>query len=184
MRQRIYRILFCLIVCTVFISVSGCTEHYNIHDLYQVICHDDFSYDYTIKDTQGNILLSGKALNKEPVIRIINESTLSVSVQSGTGLSTHRTTYCDIVKGIVSKSFPSVLGEYANNVIFISYNSGTHSIIAQDIFGEGTFYKETVLSDISTSDPIVSFKIQDDIAKIVYLKGPDYQNTEIFIAIK
>ena len=161
-------------------NISGVLE---AHELYQITDNEDFTYDYVIKDKNNNILISDKGISREPKINVINENLLSVSVQSGTGISTRWTIYCDVLNGNVSEAYYSVLGEYGENVVYVNYDNGTYRIVIQNIFNRELFYKETVLEDASpVVEPVVSFEIEDNgTAKAVYLKGEDYLETEITI---
>lgn len=161
-------------------NISGVLE---AQELYQITDNEDFTYDYVIKDKNSNILISDKGISREPEINVINENLLSVSVQSGTGISTRWTIYCDVLNGNVSEAYYSVLGEYGENVAYVNYDNGTYRIVIQNIFNRELFYKETVLEDVSpVVEPVVRFEIEDNgTAKAVYLKGEDYLETEITI---
>ena len=183
MRKSICRLLCMASACVLFFLVCGCGSDYDIYELYQVTENEDFTFDYVIKDKNDNVLLFEERISREPEINVINENLLSVSVQAGTGLSTRWTIYCDVSKRTVSDAYCSVLGEYEENVVYVNYDNGTYRIVIQNIFNRKLFYKETVLEDASlAADPVVSFEIGDnDMAKVVYLKGEDYLETEIMI---
>ena len=183
MKKSVYWLFSMLSACVLLSLLSGCGEDYNIHELYQITDNEDYTYDYVVKEKNNNILISEERMSREPEINIINENLLSVSVQAGTGLSTRWTIYCDVSKGTVSGAYCSVLGEYEENVVYVNYDNGTYCIVIQNIFNRKLFYRETVLEDASlAADPVVSFEIGDnDMAKVVYLKGEDYLETEIMI---
>ena len=161
-------------------NISGVLE---AHELYQITDNEDYTYDYVIKDKNNNVLISDKGVAREPEINVINENLLSVSVQSGTGISTRWTIYCDVLNGSVSETYYSVLGEYGENVVYVSYDGSAYRIVIQNIFNRELFYKEMVLEDSSpVVEPVVSFEILDNgTAKAVYLKGENYSETEIMI---
>ena len=181
MKKSVYRLPCMVSVCVLLFLTSGCGADYNIYELYQVTDNEDFTFDYVIKDKNDNVLLFEERISREPEINVINENLLSVSVQAGTGLSTRWTIYCDVLNGNVSDAYCSVLGEYEENVVYVNYDNGTYRIVIQNIFNQKLFYKETVLEDASlAADPVVGFEIGDnDTAKVVYLKGEDYLETEI-----
>lgn len=183
MKKSIYRLLSMLSACVLLSLLSGCGEDYNIHELYQITDNEDYTYDYVVKDKKNNILISNEGISRKPEINVINEYLLSVSVQAGTGLSTRWTIYCDVLNGSVSETYYSVLGEYGENVVYVSYDNGTYRIVIQNIFNRELFYKETVLEDASpVAEPVVSFAIEDNgEAKVVYLKGEAYLEAEIMI---
>ncbi len=179
MKKRL--IILCLIKVLILIF-SGCNGNYDINQLYKITDNGNFTYDYVIKDRHDNILISDKNVSREPKVNVINEDLLSVSVQTGTGISTRWTIYCDVNSGDVSDTYYSVLGEYAENVVFANYDNGRHSVIIQDIFNKGEYLKEVVLEDISeTVDPIVDYVKFDDKIKIVYLRGNNFLETELII---
>lgn len=114
--------MLCLINILILI-LSGCSRDYDINQLYTITDNEDFTYDYVIKDKNNTILISDKGVSKEPKINVINDNLLRVSVQTGTGISTQWTVYCDVNSGKVSDTYYSVLGEYAENVVFVNYDN-------------------------------------------------------------
>ena len=177
-------VVLCFISVCILLCFSGCNKNYNINELYTITDNEDFTYDYVIKDKNNNILISDKGVSREPKINAINDNLLSISVQTGTGISTRWTVYCDVSSGKVSDTYYSVLGEYVENVVFINYDNNKFSIVIQDIFNREQYYKEVILEDASiTTDPIVDFKKTDDGVKIVYLKGNNFLETELTIDI-
>ena len=178
MKKSLFFIL-CLINVFLFL---GCNSNYDINKLYTITDNDDFTYDYVIKDKDDNVLISDKGILRQPKVNIIDEEVLSISVQTGTGISTRWTIYCDVNGGVVSNTYYYVLGEYAENVVFVNYENGRHSVIIQDIFNRGKYLKEVVLDDVSeTVDPVIDFVKFDDKIKIVYLKGNNFSKTELII---
>ncbi|MBR3803301.1 MAG: hypothetical protein IKK37_07665 [Clostridia bacterium] len=180
MKKRLI-ITLCLINVLIVI-LSGCDGNYDINQLYEITDNGNFTYDYVIKDRHDNILISDKDVSRKPKVNVINEDLLSISVQTGTGISTRWTIYCDVNCGNVSDTYYSVLGEYEENVVFVNYDNGRHSVIIQDIFNQGEYLKEVVLEDVSeTVDPIVDYVKFDDKIKIMYLKGNNFLETELII---
>ena len=180
MKKRLI-ITLCLINVLIVI-LSGCDGNYDINQLYEITDNGNFTYDYVIKDRHDNILISDKDVSRKPKVNVINEDLLSISVQTGTGISTRWTIYCDVNSGDVSDTYYSVLGEYEENVVFVNYDNGRHSVIIQDIFNKGEYLKEVVLEDVSeTVDPIVDYVKFDDKIKIVYLRGNNFLETELII---
>lgn len=180
MKKRLI-ITLCLINVLVLI-LSGCDGNYDINQLYKITDNGNFTYDYVIKDRYDNILISDKNVSRKPKVNVINEDLLSISVQTGTGISTRWTIYCDVNSGNVSDTYYSVLGEYEENVVFANYDNGRHSVIIQDIFNKGEYLKEVVLEDASeTTDPVVDYVKFDDKIKIIYLKGNNFSETELII---
>ena len=180
MKKRLI-ITLCLINVLIVI-LSGCDGNYDINQLYEITDNGNFTYDYVIKDRHDNILISDKNVSREPKVNVINEDLLSISVQTGTGISTRWTIYCDVNSGNVSDTYYSVLGEYEENVVFVNYDNGRHSVIIQDIFNKGEYLKEVVLEDVSeTVDPIVDYVKFDNKIKIMYLKGNNFLETELII---
>ena len=179
--KKILIIILCLINVLIVI-LSGCDGNYDINQLYEITDNGNFTYDYVIKDRHGNILISDKDVSRKPKVNVINEDILNISVQTGTGISTRWTIYCDVNSGNVSDTYYSVLGEYEENVVFVNYDNGSHSVIIQDIFNQGEYLKEVVLEDVSeTVDPIVDYIKFDDKIKIIYLKGNNFLDTELII---
>jgi len=180
MKKRLI-ITLCLINVLIVI-LSGCDGNYDINQLYEITDNGNFTYDYVIKDRHDNILISDKDVSRKPKVNVINEDLLSISVQTGTGISTRWTIYCDVNSGNVSDTYYSVLGEYEENVVFANYDNGRHSVIIQDIFNKCDYLKEVVLEDVSeTVDPIIDYVKFDDKIKIVYLKGDNFLETELII---
>ncbi len=187
MKKIIAIILFTLLFST-FSSCGNNEITYNINDLYEIEHIDYNLYSYTITNKNGDIMLSNEQITTEPVIKVINDNILSVSVQAGTGISTCGTTYCNVNTNIVSETFMSVLGEYKNKTIYVNFDnsSNTHKIIVQDIFDKNIYYQETVLPDVQVAtDPVIEWKITDDgVANITYLQGDNYTEKLISIDLK
>lgn len=186
MKKIIAVILLTLSLFT-FTSCGNDEATYNIDDLYKVERVENFLYQYTVTDKNGNVLVTDK-IHKQPHINIIDDKVLSVSIQYGTGLSTRDTTYYNVDTGEISETYTYILGEYNNKTIDVDFDSttNTHMIIVRDIFDKSIYYKETILPDAEVaSDCVVEWKITDDgIANITYLKGNDYTETNISIDLK
>ncbi len=176
------KILIIILILITVLVLSGCNGNYDINQLYEITDNGNFTYDYVIKDRHDNILISDKNVSRKPKVKVINEDLLSISVQTGTGISTRWTIYCDVNSGNVSDTYYSVLGEYEENVVFVNYDNGRYSVIIQDIFNKEEYLKEVVLEDASeTVDPIVDYVKFDDKIKIMYLKGNNFLETELII---
>lgn len=175
----------CMITICALLLLSGCNQSYTINELYSITANEDLTYDYVIKDKNNNILISDKGVSKEPKVSIINEDVLSISVQTGTGISTRWTMYCDVNSGTVSDAYYSVLGEHAENVVFVNQDNGTYSIVVQNFFDKEQYHISTVLANASqVTDPVVSFeKLSDAKAKVIYLRDEDYIETETTIEL-
>ena len=115
--------LFCLLLIIVIIALCGCSEAkiseenteavsqtktssytseiIDESDYYKVIYNGDFTYSYEIRDKSGNILLSDNSEKEEPHIAMLNDNTVKLMIQRGTGLATQFTTYCNIEQGTV-----------------------------------------------------------------------------------
>ncbi len=180
MKNRLF-VMLCLINIF-FLFFSGCKNGYDINGLYTIIDNADFTYDYVIKDKNDNVLISDSGISRQPQVNVIDEDLLNISVQTGTGISTRWTIYCDVNSGNVSDTYYSVLGEYAENVVFVNYDNGRYSIVIQDVFDNGKYFKEVILEDVSeVADPVVEFVKLDDKIKIVYLRGDDLLESELII---
>ncbi|MDE6787701.1 MAG: hypothetical protein K2J47_00045 [Ruminococcus sp.] len=142
----------------------------------------DGGYSYEILDSGQNIVKSGGLYTKEPHISMLNETTVKVSYQAGTGLSTRWTFYYDTVNDEFSPEYYSVFGESDGNVV---YRSGS-SIIISNIFDQTKYYKEfNKFSHLiaEAAEPFIEAEIDDsgDMIKISYLTGDDFEEvTEYF----
>ncbi len=177
-------IILCLI--NIFVLFFGaCNSDYDIDQLYKIAENGNSTYDYVIKDKNNNVLIKGKDISKEPKVNILNEDLLSISVQTGTGISTKWTIYCNVNSGKVSDAYYSVLGEVDEKVVFVKYDNGNHCVVIRDVFNKEEYFKEVVLEDTSkTTDPVVDFvKIDANKFKIVFLKGEDHTETEKIIEL-
>lgn len=142
----------------------------------------DEAYFYEILDGNGNIVKTDGSYTKEPHISMLNDTTVKVSYQTGTGLSTRWTFYYDTVSGEFSPEYYSVFGESDCNVI---YRSGS-SIIVSDIFDKTKCYIEIskFKHPISeAADPFINAEIDESgsMIKITYLTGDNFvEVTEYF----
>ena len=181
------KIILCMLMISVcmFIFLSGCTEACSIDELYKVTYNNDFTYDYVIKDRSNNVLLSDKNVSRQPEITVITKDLLRISVQTGTGISTCWTVYCDVTNGKTSEPYYSVLGEEGENVVYVNYNSGTYSVVVQSMFNQEQL-REAILVDASkVADPVVSFeKTGNGKAKLIYLKGETWEETSVTIDLQ
>lgn len=177
--RKLYAMVFCL---AMFLLLTGCTGEKNVDDLYNVTRQEDHTYDYWVKDRQGNVLVSQTGSPKEPMINVIGEDMIRVSSQAGTGTGTQSTVYFNVDQGMSSQIFQAVLGEYQDKVIYVQWKDNRFCVVVQDIFDPSIFYRETLLEDVfAAADPVVGIKLDGDTAVITYLRGEDYTQTEISI---
>ncbi len=178
--KRLIIILYLIYILILFFS--GCNSNYDINQLYKITDNGNFNYDYVIKDKHDNIILSDKGISREPKVNVINEDLLSISVQTGTGISARWTIYCNINNGKVSDTYYSVLGDYDAKIVFVNYDNGMHSVVIQDVFDKEKYFKEIMLEDASkVTDPVIDFVKLDDKIRIVYLSGDNFLETERII---
>lgn len=133
--------LFCLLLIIVIIALCGCSETkineenteavsqtetssyvneiIDENDYYTVVYNGDFTYSYEIRDKSGNILLSDNSEKEEPHINMMDENTVKLWIQRGTGITTAFTTYCNITNSSISKSFNAVYDEYDGKLSLI-----------------------------------------------------------------
>ena len=201
--------LFCLLLIIVIIALCGCSEAkineenteavsqtetssyaseiIDESDYYKVIYNGDFTYSYEIRDKSGNILLSENSEKAEPHITMMDENTVKLMIQRGTGLATQFTTYCNIEKGTVSDEFLYVLTEFDENTVYVQFRGNEHEVIIQNDFDKTAFYKEFKISDASPiADAITNAEISEDgkILTVTYHTGEDYLETKMLIALK
>lgn len=137
-------------------------------------------YYYTILNKQGDISEKSVSLPKKPEILTQGEL-ISISYQSGTGLSTKWSYYYDIKNDRFSKYFYSVYDKYNETIAYGSQNK----IMIANIFDDEN-YKE--IKDFfhplsMTTEPFIDVKFNEDgtILKVTYLTGDDYNEvTEYF----
>ncbi len=182
MKKRLCYLL-CVMQCMVLLF--SCNAVSDIHELYTITDNGDYTYDYVIKDKHNHVLLEDKGIIREPEIRVINNDVLSISVQTGTGISTRWTVYCDVNSGTISDTYYAVLGEYDEKVVYANYENGVHSVVVHRIFNRQQDLKKFVLEDaINRPDPIVDFEIgEDGKATIVYSKGADCAESKMTIEL-
>lgn len=201
--------LFCLLLIIVIIALCGCSETkineenteavsqtetssyvneiIDENDYYTVVYNGDFTYSYEIRDKSGNILLSDNSEKEEPHINMMDENTVKLWIQRGTGLATRFTTYYNIEKGTVSDEFLYVLTEFDKNTVYVQYRENEHYVIIQNIFDKNELYKEFKISDASPiADAITNAKISEDdkILTVTYHTGEDCLETKMLIALK
>lgn len=157
---------------------------------YEVISEEQYyrlkrkggGYSYEILDSRQNIVKSGGLYTKQPHILMLNETTLKVSYQAGTGLSTRWTFYYDTVNGKFSPEYYSVFGESDGKVV---YRSGS-SIIISNIFDKTKYYKEFNKFShpiAEATEPFIEAEIDESesMIKISYLTGDNFEEvTEYF----
>ena len=201
--------IFCLLLILTIVVLSGCsvskqdeettevvsqteTSSYTSviideSDYYKVIYNGDFTYSYEIRDKSGNILLSDNSEKEEPHIAMLNDDTVKLMIQRGTGLATQFTTYCNIEQGTVSDEFSYVLTEFDKNTVYVQYRDNVHYIIIQNTFDKNEFYQESKISDASPiADAFTNAEISEDdkILTVTYHTGEDCLEATILIALK
>ena len=202
--------LFCLLLIIVIIALCGCSETkineenteavsqtetssyvneiIDENDYYTVVYNGDFTYSYEIRDKSGNILLSDNSEKEEPHINMMDENTVKLWIQRGTGITTAFTTYCNITNGSISKSFNAVYDEYDGKTAYYEYRDSKYYIVVRDIFDKDAFYKEFEIDDdiYVVADAVVSADFSQDGKKltVIYLAGEDYKETETMLFIE
>ena len=164
-------------VCAALVLSVSCARGLPTYEMH---CEDSH-YSYVIRSHSGDVMLAEEGLTREPHITELDNGVVSVSVQAGTGLFTRQTMYCDTATGRRSETYTAVLGEQSDKVFFVRYADGAHCIVMQDLFDKKAFYKEFPLEDASAvTDPVREFELTEDgTARLVYLKGADYTETEM-----
>lgn len=161
-------------------------EYCNIDDYYTLINNGDFTYSYTLKDQNGNVLFEKQNTSRLPKTVQAAPAVFGIVTQTGTGLSTNWAVYCDVENSLVSEYFYYVLGAIDNYVVYADYMDGEHFIVIQDMFdGEG-YYTKIKLKNVSSvaADFALGCRFDEEGNAIVtYLTGEDYTETEITITI-
>ena len=155
-------------------------------ELYTCTQNKDNSYTCQVLDRKGNVLFSEKGLHREPHVEEINDHTLSLTVQTGTGLSTNWAVYCDIENSLVSETFHYVLLAQKDYVVYADYQDGQHKIVVQNLFDKSQYYEEIPLADCSpvAGDVVLGAKPDGDgYAVVTYRKGSEYTETELTISL-
>ena len=137
-----------------------------------------------IFDKSGNILLSYDNLPKEPEVHEITSNIMSVSLQSGTGLSTKWVKFCDINRGIVSETFMYVLAAHNDLVIYADRIDDKPCIVVENMFDRNVFYKVFRLKNVSpvAADFILDYELNETGSlTITYPVGSDYAEKTIRI---
>lgn len=174
-----------LVFASILVSCYGLWDSYDSSESYSITKNDDLTYSYKITDKNGEVLFSDENSAKEPKIEQLNTNTLSVSVQTGTGLSTKWTVYCDVENSRVSQTFFYVLAAQGDYVVYADYENGKHSIVVQNIFDESAYYKTYTLENCSpvAADIVVDSKLNGEGSVIItYLTGENYTETDLTIS--
>lgn len=187
-----------LFVCVLILVATGCAtnpsqpatpasvnkvETVEKGKLYTIEVNSDKTYNFQVKDINGNVLVQDKNLHRQPVIEQVSENLLKISVQTGLGSSTRWSMYADVVSGCVSDGFYYVLTETADKVVCVEYYE-QYNVVVRDIFDSDVVIGGTVLEDVYATEPVVECEILDkNKIRIVYLKGKDYVETELFVWI-
>ncbi len=151
-------------------------------DYYTVFEYENFTYDYYIKDKNGNEIFSVKGSPDYPMMSQETDDILSACVQLGTGKSTRIKHYFNIETSEVSKPFSYVLGEVGEDVIYVDFDKDRgYSVVACKMFDNTDIDCIAILEDVYTVEPITECSVSEDLIRIVYLKGKDYVETEISI---
>lgn len=158
----------------------------DIKDYYTLTDHGDFTYSYSIKDKQGNVLYEQEKVSKAPETTQPSSSVFGLVTQTGTGLSTNWAVYCDVENSKVSETFNYVLGANDKYVVYAQDTTDGHFIIVQDIFDIETYFTKTKLRLVSSvaSDFAIACRFDDaGNAIVTYLSGEEYTETETTITI-
>lgn len=191
-------LIISIFACVLILVITGCATDSpqpvnsasvnNVHyveqeKLYTIESNGDHTYNYEVKDIRGNVLAQDKNLSRQPVIEQVSENLLKVSVQTGVGNSTRWSMYVDVVGGRVSDGFYYVLTEISDKVVCVEYHE-QYNVVVRDIFNRDEVSGGTVLEDVYAVEPVVECEILDkNKIRIVYLKGKDYTETELFVSI-
>lgn len=160
-------------------------QHNSLDEFYLIESNGDYTYNYTVRDKKGNVLISDKNISKEPKVEAVSENVISLSVQTGTGLATRWTVYCNIETAQKSDVYYYVLGQYENKVVQVELNDSKYYITVHDMFDEETVYSKTALEDVHTVEPLYDFEILNNgVARVTYLKGETYEKTEFSVDLK
>ena len=202
--------LFCLLLIFTTITLCGCTvakteeettetslqtesisytsRIIDESDYFTVINNGDFTYSYEIRDKSGNIILSDNSEKRTPHINMMDENTVKLMIQRGTGISTQITFFVNVETGMVSEDFISVFDEYNGRIAYHLYQNSKHYMIVRDIFDKEAFYKEFEIDDdiYAVADAVVSADFSQDGKKltVIYLAGEDYKETETVFFIE
>ena len=118
---------------------------------------------------------------------MLDDNTVKLMIQRGTGLATQFTTYCNIEQGTVSDEFSYVLTEFDKNTVYVQYRENVQYVIIQSIFDKNEFYQESKISDASPiADAITNAEISEDdkILTVTYHTGEDCLEATILITLK
>jgi len=155
-------------------------------ELYTCTQNKDNSYTCQVLDRKGNVLFSKNDLRREPHVEEVNDHTLSLTVQTGTGLSTNWAVYCDVENSLVSETFHYVLLSQKDYVVYADYQDGQHKIVVQNLFDKSQYFEEIPLADCSpvAGDVVLGAKPDGDgYAVVTYRKGSEYTETELTISL-
>ena len=92
--------------------------------------------DYTIFDTEGKVLYTGKC-NDEPCLILVDDKIVHCWSQAGTGLSTRWAVFYDVTDGRVSPGYSGQTDSYGELVLQMDYNS----VIISDMFSGEELYR-------------------------------------------
>lgn len=168
--------------------LTGCTDaekmsQLNIDKYFTLTQNDDATYSYALKDKNGNILFERANESRVPDTFQVSATVLSVTMQTGTTLSTNGTVYWDVENSLCSRIFYYVLGVKDNLVVCAEYLAGEHFIIVEDMFDADDYYGKYKIKKVSNVvDFAVGCKFNDKgQAVITYLSGDDCVETEFVI---
>ena len=155
-------------------------------ELYTCTQNKDNSYSCQVLSQTGDVLFSEDNLRREPHAEELNDHTLGLTVQTGTGLSTNWAVYCDTQNGLTSEIFHYVLLAQEDYVVYADYQDGEHKIVVQNLFDKAQYYEEIPLTDCSpvAGDVVLSAKPDGDgYAVVTYRKGSEYTETQLTISL-
>ncbi|MCR5663820.1 MAG: hypothetical protein K6G17_02960 [Oscillospiraceae bacterium] len=142
------------------------------------------NYYITIYDSKHTPFEELGPFSKEPEIKQVDEETILVSVQAGSGKETKWGIYYDIVEHRQSEPFYGILAETHNTVAFC----GSSQIIIQDIYDASAFRQ--VISDFPTTfsptaTPFISASFTNNNSEVMieYFSGDDYHTEVVTIPL-
>ena len=184
-RSLILLLLLSLLLWTGCAAQTGnAPEDDPIDRFYTLQDNGNYTYSYIMKDRSGNVLCSGENVTKPPHTRQISENVFSLTTQSGTGLSSSRTVFCDVENSLTS-TFYYVLGAKNGYVVYADYLNGEHFVIVQDMFDEEGYFCKYKLKNVSLAMDFATDCTFDggESATVTYLTGKDYTQTQLLITI-
>ena len=176
-----------ILVFVYLLTLSACNNNSHIADTeeesisaqsdsyYTISTNEDLTYSYKITAKNGDVLFSDDNSPREPHIDQVSANILSVTIQTGTGLSTNWAVFCDIENAKTSETFQYVLGAKDSYVFYVEFEDGNHRLVVQDIFDSNIYRKTYTLQNCSSiADPICELTFDGEgKATITYLTGTE-----------